>query len=118
MAVLLSSLVLTVCTGLLERPLHYSGSVLGVRADVELFRRPKRASIVLRGLPVGGRLQGGASYNDAYEVTLDAPLERTLNLLRVNLRSVVPSTNWDRVFVVIRLPLFLGVHNVTLWQMT
>ena len=99
-----------------SKPLHYAGGVLGVAADVLLTRSPPRASITLRGVPVGGVLEGGASYDCDYRVHLDDDLQRRLSRLRVRVLSVAPSVDWQRVFVVVQLPLFLGRHNITLWR--
>jgi hypothetical protein len=96
--------------------LHYAGGLLGVQADVNLSRDPPRADITLRGIPVGGTLTGGASYDGDYAVQLDADLQRRLRRLRVAVLSVTPSSTWDRVFVAVQLPLFLGRHNITLWR--
>jgi len=99
-----------------SKPLHYSGGVLGVSAEVLLTRSPPRADITLRGLPVGGVMTGGASYDADYRVHLDDDLQRRLARLRVRILSVAPSPAMDRVFVVVQLPLFLGRHNITLQQ--
>jgi hypothetical protein len=95
-------------------PLHYTGGLLGVSAHVTLFPRPARAVIQLQGIPVGGTLNGGASYDSDYKVSLDQDLARKLARLRVHVLCVTPSPEWDYVYVKIRLPLFLGTHTIAL----
>ena len=94
--------------------LHYTGGLLGVSADVTLFTRQARAAIRLQGIPIGGVLEGGASYDSEYKVLLDEPLTARLRRLRVRVLSVTPSPAWDHVYVAIRLPLFLGKHTIVL----
>ena len=48
--------------------LRYTGGLMGVRADVTLYTTHARAAIRLRGIPVGGVLEGGASYDANYNV--------------------------------------------------
>lgn len=112
----MAALVLFASAVPIAAPLRYTGGLLGVRADVLLYKQTRRAAITISGVPVGGTLSGGASYDNAFDVTLDHDLERSLQVLRVAVRSVKPSSSWDRVFVVVRLPLFLGRHNITLWR--
>jgi len=97
-----------------NKQLHYNGGLLGVSADVVLTETPPRACITLRGVPVGGLLTGGATYDRDYNVQLDGDLERKLSRLRVSILSVKPSVDFHSVFVVVRLPFFLGRHNITL----
>ena len=98
----------------LGRTLHYTGGLLGVNADVTLFTRQARAAIRLQGIPVGGVLEGGASYDSNYHVRLDEQLTTRLRRLHVRVLSVIPSPAWDHVYVTIRLPLFLGTHTIGL----
>lgn len=104
---------LLLCLG---NTLHYTGALLGVTADVTLLTRPSRADIRLRGIPVGGLLEGGASYDAEYRVDLDDDFERRLRRLRVKIISVTPSPAMDHVYVVVRLPFFLGTHTIALAQ--
>ena len=104
---------LLLCLG---NTLHYTGALLGVTADVTLLTRPSRADIRLRGIPVGGSLQGGASYDAEYRVDLDDDFERRLRRLRVKILSVTPSPAMDHVYVVVRLPFFLGTRTIALAQ--
>ena len=99
-----------------SRTTHYSGGLLGVKADVALHTDQQRVSIELRGIPIGGRIAGGASYDSNFNVVLDDDLQRRLNLLRVQIEGVAPSPAQDRVHVDVRLPLFLGRHRITLLQ--
>ena len=94
--------------------LHYTGGLLGVSADVTLFTQQSRAAIRLQGIPVGGVLEGGASYDADYKVMLDGPLTARLKRLRVRVVAVTPSPEWDHVYVTVRLPLFLGTHTIGL----
>lgn len=94
---------------------HYSGGLLGVKANVKLTQTPPRAAITLRGLPVG-YLTGGAEYDSKFRVNLDDDFERRLRRFHVKILSVEPTVNHDRVFVTLRLPLFLGRRVVTLWK--
>ena len=94
--------------------LRYTGGLLGVRADVTLYTTHARAAIRLRGIPVGGVLEGGASYDVNYNVSLDQSLTSRLRKLRVQVLAVAPSATWDRVYVTLRLPLFLGTRTIGL----
>lgn len=93
---------------------QYAGGVLGVNADVTLYEHPPRASITLRGLPIGGTLHGGASYDPDYRVHLDPDLQGKLRRLRVQVEAVAPSHDMQNVYVVVKLPFCLGRHNITL----
>ena len=99
---------------LLGAPLQYTGGLLGVSAEVTLFTKAARASIQLQGIPVGGTLKGGAKYDSDYKVSLDDDLEKRLSRLHVHVLNVAPSSDWYYVYVVVRLPLFLGTHTITL----
>ena len=98
----------------LGNTLHYKGGLLGVRANVTLFTRQSRAAIRLQGLPVGGLVEGGASFDSEYKVLLDDQLTARLARLRVRVLDVIPSASWDHVYVTVRLPMFLGTHTIGL----
>lgn len=94
--------------------LRYSGGLLGVNADVTLFTMQARAAIRLQGIPIGGLVEGGASFDTNYKVTLDDELTRRLRHLRVHIVSMLPTPSWDHVYVKIRLPFLLGTHTIGL----
>lgn len=94
--------------------IRFKGGLLGVKADVELYRRASRAHIQLRGTPIGGLLSGDATYDRNYNVKLDESFSRALSRLRVNVLSVYPSEDWTMVFVQVQLPFFLGRHTIRL----
>jgi len=94
--------------------LHYSGGLMGVSADVTLFTSTARANIRLQGIPVGGLLEGSASYDADYKVSLDSALTSRLKRLRVQVLTVAPSPKWEHVYVTVKLPLFLGTHTIEL----
>ena len=94
--------------------LRYSGGLLGVSADVVLVTDESRAAIRLRGVPIGGVIEGGATFDSEHQVVLDEALTMRLRRLRVRVLSVTPSDDLDFVYVRIRLPLFLGTHTISL----
>lgn len=98
----------------LSSTLHYTGGLLGVSADVTLFTKQARATIRLQGVPIGGVLEGGASYDSHHKVLLDDQLTSRLKRLHVRVLAVTPSPAWDHVYVTVRLPLFLGTHTIGL----
>lgn len=94
--------------------IHFKGGLLGVNADVDLYRRASRAHIQLKGAPIGGLLSGDATYDKHYNVKLDESFSSALSRLRVNVLSVYPSEDWTMVFVQVQLPFFLGRHTIRL----
>jgi len=60
---------------------RFRGSLLGVHADVSLDTDTQKASIDLRGIPLGGRLKGTARFSDGEgsDVVVDEPLKSALD---------------------------------------
>ena len=98
----------------LHCPIHFKGGLLGVNADVDLYRRASRAHIELRGVPIGGLISGDATYDKHYNVKLDESFSRALSRLRVSVLSVYPSGDWTAVFVQVQLPFLMGRHTIRL----
>ena len=97
------------------QPVMFTGGLLGVRADVWVCARTERARVTLTGVP-GGKISGGASYGPGHHVVLDGDLASRLRRFRVTLLRVAPSDSWDRLEIIVRLPLVPTSCKVTLWR--
>jgi hypothetical protein len=96
-------------------PSVYYGSLYGVRVQVALHELPNKehAQIKLQGIPVGGNLEGNATFDENNNVVMDPLLHRALSLRRVSLLSVTRDTTTNTLSVNVQLP-FLGKRTVTL----
>lgn len=94
----------------------YTGSLYGVRVHVALHELPNEqghAEIKLQGIPVGGVLQGNATFDKENNILMDSSLRRALAFRRVSLCSVTRDTQNNTLRVTVRLPIF-GQQSVTL----
>jgi hypothetical protein len=92
----------------------YVGGLLGVRAEVTLYPRDNRAVVCLSGIPVGGKLNGEAKFDDGFQnVSLDPAFASRLSALRVSIGAITPSDDYSKVSVSVKLPAFLGCHTIT-----
>lgn len=100
---------------ILERPLEYQGSLLGVKAEVLLFRKKERAVVTLSGVPLGGSITGVAKFNkDGFGVDLDAELEAALKRRRITIQGAGALHDYSKVWVMIQLPLRIGRYTLSL----
>ena len=99
----------------LDVPLKYHGGLLGVKAELLLFRKQERAVVTLRGIPLGGKISGIARFDkDGFSVDLDPELELALNRRRVKIEGAGAFHDYSKVWVLIQLPLGLGRHTLSL----
>ena len=102
-----------------NKPLRYEGGLLGVKADVVLYRQQERALIRLKGLPIGGTINGVASFkSDGCSVELDHDLEKALRRRRVRIVGAGADEKYTSVWVLIQLPFGLGRHKLVLPRTT
>ena len=97
------------------QPSVYTGALYGVRVQVSLHEPPHErghALIRLEGVPLGGRLDGNATFSGD-DVVMDARLGRALALRRVALIAVARDAATGTLSVKVRLP-FFGIQTVTL----
>ena len=93
----------------------FRGALLGVSAEVVLFRAEQRATISLRGIPVGGYVQGEAEFGaDENDVVIHEPLKGVLSRRFVKILNAHHDVGSDTVHVLARLPLALGTHTIVL----
>lgn len=120
MRTLLLLLALVGCPTLVDafavaKPMAYRGSLLGVKADVALYRKEDRAYVMLRGIPIGRSVAGDARFkNDGWSVDLDTGLDRALKRRRVKILGAGAFADYSQMWVLIQLPLGLGRHTLTL----
>lgn len=96
-------------------PLKYKGGLLGVKAELLLFRKQERAVVTLKGIPLGGTISGIARFDkDGFNVDLDPELELALNRRRVKIEGAGAFHDYSKVWVLIQLPLGLGRHTLSL----
>ena len=101
-----------------ESPLEYRGALLGVHAQVSLYRRRERAIITLRGMPLGGRISGVAHFDaDGVNVRLDPELNRALSKRHVKIEGAGVVDRFEKVWVTVQLPLKLGTHKMYLTRL-
>lgn len=95
---------------------RFRGSLLGVHADVSLDTDTQKASIDLRGIPLGGRLKGTARFSDGEgsDVVVDEPLKSALDRRLVRISSAAFDRVDGVVRVTIQLPFLLGKHTLEL----
>ena len=92
---------------------RFEGRLLGVRADVELFKNRQVAQLRLSGAPLGGTIEGTACFKADGSVELDEKLERALRRRRVVVKSVESNEAVDRLSIELSLPVF-GVRGLHL----
>ena len=103
---MLSSICCLLALTVQHPPPSFEGSLLGVSAKVQLFESEHYANVVLRGLPVGGLLQGTAWFSEDGSVTLDTRFERALRVRLCKIHDVFADADRQHVEVVVRLPVF------------
>ena len=103
---MLSSISCLLALTVQHPPPSFEGHLLGVSAKVQLFESEHYAHVVLQGLPVGGRLQGTAWFDEDGSVTLDSLFERALRLRLCKIHDVFADADRQHVEVVVRLPVF------------
>lgn len=98
-------------------PATFQGSLLGVTATIKVDLQSRRADILLRGVPVGGRVQGsGWLTNNEFEhggVQLDEDLERALARRFVAIEGAALDRIKNVVIVNVSVPVF-GVQTIEL----
>lgn len=100
---------------IIDEPLKYNGALLGVKAELLLFRKQERAVVTLRGIPLGGKISGIARFDkDGFKVDLDPDLERQLHRRRVKIQGAGAFHDYSKVWVLIQLPFGLGRHTMSL----
>lgn len=120
MHTLLLLLSLVGCPALVDafavaKPMAYKGRLLGVKADVALYRKEDRAYVMLRGIPIGRSVAGDARFKtDGWSVDLDTDLDRALTRRRIKILGVGAFADYSQMWVLIQLPLGLGRHTLTL----
>ena len=98
-----------------EIPYRYEGTLLGVKANLLLFRKTERAVVTLKGIPLGGCINGVARFeNDGFGVELDKELEAALRQRHVKIEGVGAFHDYSKVFVIIKLPLGMGRYTMSL----
>jgi hypothetical protein len=101
---------------------HFSGSLMGVKADVQLDRRNRRAHIQLRGVVFAGGVSGIARFasNSASSaiasenVVIQEPLKSALARRFVSIDEARHDPSRDEVVVTAKLPMGLGKHSIVL----
>ena len=90
--------------------------MLGVHARVELLLEEKRALINLTGLPLGGTIEGEATFDDDHNVVMDEQMDRALRRRLVAIVGVEPHVDFQSLRVRVVLPVFgertLKMHRV------
>lgn len=98
-----------------ENPIYYEGGLLGVKAEVKLFQQTEHALIKLRGIPLGGEISGIAWFRkDNFDVALEPKLALALKRRHVSIEGAGAFHDYSKMWVLIRLPLGLGRHTVSL----
>lgn len=101
---------------------HFSGSLLGVRANVQLDRRNRRAHIELKGAVFAGSVSGIARFaSDSVSsaiasdnVVIEEPLKSALSRRFVSISEARHDPARDEVVVTAKLPIGLGKHRIVL----
>ena len=96
---------------------HFRGGMYGVVATVALDMRTRRAVVVLRGAPIGGRV-GGVGWlaehaAEAGRVVLEPDFARRLSARFVSIQTAALDRQDDTVTVGVTVPLF-GRQSLTL----
>lgn len=99
----------------IDTPLHYEGGLLGVKAELKLYRHSEKAVITLKGVPLGGTITGVAWFDkDGFNVKLDNDLKKALGWRRVQIEGAGAFHDYSKVWVLLKLPLGLGRHTLSL----
>ena len=101
---------------------HFSGGLLGVKANVALDRRNRRAHIELRGAVFAGSVSGVARFasNSAADalasdsVLIEEPLKSALSRRFVSISEAHHDPSRDEVVVTARFPMGIGKHRIVL----
>ena len=100
----------------MSNPITFRGGMLGVHARVELLLEEKRALINLTGLPLGGTIEGEATFDDDHNVVMDEQMDRALRRRLVAIVGVEPHVDFQSLRVRVVLPVFgertLKMHRV------
>ena len=98
-------------------PATFQGHLLGVTATVRVDLQSRRADILLRGVPVGGRVEGsGWLTNNEFEhggVQLDDDLQKALERRFVSIEGAALDRVKNVVTVNVSVPIF-GVQSIEL----
>ena len=86
-------------------PPTYHGSMLGVHARVELQLEEQKAKIRLSGWPVGGTLEGEASFDEDHNVMMDDEFACALRRRMVGIVGVEPHVDMQSMLVHVTLPM-------------
>jgi len=97
------------------RAMKYDGKLLGVKASVILDPSSERAIVSLKGLPVGGSINGVAKFKqDGQSVEVDDDMDRALSRRGVSIVNAGAYNDYSYVWVRIKLPMGLGTHRMIL----
>lgn len=96
-------------------PMRYKGGFFGVQAELLLYRKADYAVIKLKGIPVGGSLNGMARFkDDGWNVELDERLQEALSRRMVQVVGVGAFHDYKKVWVMLKLPLGIGRRQLVL----
>ena len=96
--------------------LRYGGGVFGVRADVQLNLSSRTARVRLRGIPIGGRVEGSAHFDEEGQLVLSPALHTALRRRAVRIEHAGVADAMDTCWVTADLPV-VGHYNITLEQL-
>lgn len=100
---------------MLDSPITFEGGLLGVHARVELLVEEEKALIRLWGLPLGGTIEGKASFDKAHNVIMDQHLETALRRRMVGVVAVEPHLDMQSLRVRMTLPIF-GARTIKMYR--
>ena len=100
-------------------PMTFKGGLLGVSAEVLLYRKAEYAVIRLKGVPVGGSLNGMAWYKkDGWEVQLDERIAAALKRRMIKIVGVGAFHDYQKLWVLVHFPLGIGRKQIVLERVT